>query len=93
MNEKLQALKALRAISIAIIDAVAGMGHTGAPAGIVYAALAMEGCTKLQFDNIMAGLCNAGFLRREGQVYFATGREIVAQNEPVKAGLSCGVQS
>lgn len=93
MNEKLQALKALRAIAAGIVEVVASEGHTGAPSGVIYAAMSVHGCTLQQFEGIMGGLVAAGFLRRDGVIYFATGREIVTQNEPVKAGLPCGVQS
>ncbi len=81
-------LSALRFISVAIIEACAAAGHTGVPGGILYAALASKGCTLEQFTGIMSGLVNAGFLRKDGDCYFATGREIVPVAPPVASGMA-----
>ncbi len=89
MNETpIAVLKALRLISVGIIEACAAAGHTGAPGGHLYAALASQGCTLEQFKGIMAGLVNAGFLRKSGDCYFATGREIVPVAAPVASGMA-----
>lgn len=80
--QNLQALKALRAICDAIVETVSAQGHTGAPAGVIYAALATQGCTLEQFNGIMAGIVSAGLLWKDGLTYFATGREVGASSAP-----------
>lgn len=92
---QIKQLMALRAISIAVIEAVEECGHTGAPAGVLYSVLSSHGCTKIQFDGLMRALVNAGYLRRDGLVYFSTGREIgaaptAATVESVKAAAPRG---
>lgn len=79
---QLKQLQALRAISIAVIEAVEECGHTGAPAGVLFAVLSAHGCSKIQFDGLMRALVNAGYLRKDGLVYFSTGREIGAAPKP-----------
>ena len=87
LADRAKALQALRKVAAGIIDAVAAMGHTGAPSGVLYAVLASQGCRIEQYDAVMSGLVQAGMLRKEGHVYFSTGRELVVKNEPVKVGL------
>jgi hypothetical protein len=79
---QLNQLKALRGVCCAVIEAVEECGHTGAPAGVLYSVLSSQGCNKSQFDGLMRGLCGAGYLRRDGMVYFATGKEIGAAPAP-----------
>lgn len=61
---------ALKAVADAIIDAVRAAGPTGAPGGILYAALMAYGATLQQYEQIMAGLVRAGMLRKSGELYF-----------------------
>lgn len=75
---QLKQLQALRAICCAVIEAVEECGHTGAPAGVLYSVLSSNGCSRNQFDGLMRGLVSAGYLRKDGLVYFSTGREIGA---------------
>ena len=62
-------VKALRAVADAITDTVREAGPFGAPGGVIYAALMAHGCTLHQFQQIMAGLVQAGRLTREGDLY------------------------
>lgn len=73
---QLKQLQALRGICCAIIEAVEECGHTGAPAGVLFSVLSANGCNKQQFDSLMRGLVATGYLRKDGLVYFSTGREI-----------------
>ena len=66
--------RALRAVADAIIEAVDLAGPMGAPAGVMYAALMASGITLPQFEQIMAGLCGAGKLRKQGHLYFVSGQ-------------------
>ena len=60
---------ALRGLAAAIVDAVKVAGPTGAPGGILYAALMAHGCTLGQFESIMGAMVSAGMLRKSGQCY------------------------
>lgn len=64
-------LRTLAAVSNAVIDSVKAAGPAGAPAGVVFAALSTQGCTKSQFDALMSALVATGWLRRHGDLYFA----------------------
>lgn len=61
---------ALRAILDAILEAVAAAGTTGAPGGVIYAALMAQGCSLSQYQTLMEGLVSVRRLRREGDLYF-----------------------
>ncbi len=61
---------ALREIARSILDTVKECGETGAPGGILYAGLMTAGCTFNQFNSIMGGLVNAGYLRLDTDVYY-----------------------
>ena len=63
---------ALRRIGKVIIEACDAAGGMGAPGGVMYAALMGQGCTLNQFQQIMAGLENAGMVARDGECYIAT---------------------
>lgn len=65
-----QQIAALRQIGRAIVESVRAAGETGAPGGILYAALMAQGCTLNQFEQIMAGMVRARVLTQEGHVYF-----------------------
>lgn len=71
----LQQIKVVRLLASAIIDSVAASGHTGAPGGHLYAALMAHGISLNQFEQIMSALVREGYLRKEGHVYFASGKE------------------
>lgn len=64
-----QQIKALRAVAAILVDAVREAGPTGAPAGLMYAAC-LGKLSLHQFQQIMAGLVQAGKLRRDGHLYF-----------------------
>lgn len=66
-------LHALRLIVRAVIDTVKETGDRGAPAGVLYAAMQAQGCSKNQFDSLMGALCHQGKLRYEPEsfLYFA----------------------
>jgi len=67
-------IRALRAVADAIIESIDLAGPQGAPAGVMYAALMSYGITLSQFEQIMAGLCGAGKLRKSGHLYFVAGQ-------------------
>lgn len=85
----IEQIKVLRLMASAIIEAVEASGHTGAPGGHLYAALMRTGMSLHQFEQIMETLTKKGFLRKEGHVYFSTGREfnpaLPASPSPVSA--------
>lgn len=63
---------ALRLIVSATVDAVKAAGPHGAPAGVIYAALMTQGCSKSQFDSLMGALVRTGKLTHdcEAHLYF-----------------------
>ena len=63
-------VKALRAVLDAILEAVAEAGPTGAPGGVIYAALMAQGCSLSQYQSLMDGLVSVRRLRRQGDLYF-----------------------
>ncbi|HEU0198565.1 MAG TPA: hypothetical protein VFQ88_15305 [Nevskiaceae bacterium] len=63
-------LRALRRISVAVVEAVDEAGPLGAPGGVLYAAMMQYGSTLQQFESLMGGLVKNGYLRREGELYF-----------------------
>lgn len=69
--------KVLRFIAGAVIEAVAAAGPTGAPGGILYAALMAHGCTYDQFTQIMGGLVQAKLLTKSGECYHIAKKEAV----------------
>ena len=62
-------IKLLLAIANAITEAVKAAGPTGAPGGVIYAALMAHGCTLAQYEQLMAGMVQAGKLTRHGDCY------------------------
>lgn len=84
-----QQFQLLRQVASAIIEAVESSGHAGAPAGVLYAALMGQGCTLIQFDGIMGGLVQAGFLRKDGDCYFSTGREFTPAMPQAPSPVGC----
>lgn len=60
---------ALRAIVSATIAAVKEAGPTGAPAGVLYAAMMAHGASKSQFDSLMGALVRAGKLSYDAGSY------------------------
>jgi hypothetical protein len=65
-----QQIQALRAVAMVFIDAVKAAGPGGAPAGVMFAACIGK-LTLSQFEQITAGLVNAGKLRKQGNLFFA----------------------
>lgn len=66
-------MNALRAIVVAVTEAVRAAGATGAPGGVLYAALMAQGCTLNQFESLMGALTRAGKLSKCGECYFVGG--------------------
>lgn len=71
MTPTREQVDALRGVLDAILDAVTASGPTGAPGGVIYAALMGQGCSLSQYQSMMAGLVSLGLLRRDGDLYFA----------------------
>ena len=61
----------IKAIADAIVAAVKEAGPTGAPGGVIYAALMAQGCTLVQFEHLMAALVATGKIRKDGDCYHA----------------------
>jgi hypothetical protein len=76
MKMTIEQIKALRAIAKAITETVALAGPLGAPGGHLYAALMSAGCTLNQFEQIMAGLVQSGYLAKRGECYFPGTKEM-----------------
>ena len=72
----LEQTKALRNIAVLVTEAVKESGPLGAPGGHIYAALMTQGCTLHQYEQIMAGLVRAGYLRKDGDCYHATEKSL-----------------
>ena len=60
-------------VADAVIQAVKAAGSTGAPGGIIYAALMAQGCSLEQYEVLTRTLVNVGMLRKSGQLYYAVG--------------------
>jgi len=56
-----------------VVTTIRETGDHGAPGGVIYSALIAQGCTKSQFDSLMAALVRKGQLRYEPEtfLYFA----------------------
>lgn len=65
--------QALRLIVSATVDAVRAAGPTGAPAGVLYAAMMGHGCTLSQFTSLMGALVRTGKVTQSdcGNLYYA----------------------
>jgi hypothetical protein len=64
-------MKLFRIIVTAILEAIHAAGPSGAPAGVLYAALMTTcGWTLSQFESAMGGLVRSGLVRRDGYLYF-----------------------
>mgnify|MGYP001005788984 CR=1 FL=1 len=64
--------QALRTIVGAVTEAIAAAGETGAPGGVLYAALMSQGCTLSQFESLMGALCRTGRIVKRGECYYAS---------------------
>ena len=73
--EQIDDLKAsiIQVVTDAIVEAVKAAGPTGAPGGVIYAALMTHGCTLEQYEAFMDALVRAGKLRKSGHLYFPVG--------------------
>lgn len=69
--DKTQAILALRATALAIVDVVKDAGPMGAPGGLIYLALMNKGASYDTYEQIMAGICDAGLIEKRGECYFA----------------------
>jgi hypothetical protein len=59
-------------IAKAVVETVQEAGATGAPSGILYAALMTRGFTIETFERLMALLVRTGLVIRRGDCYFVT---------------------
>ena len=86
---------ALRALAGAVLEAVDVAGDLGAPGGTLYAALMQCGCSFQQYQQIMAGMVNAGLLRMSGECYSTTdkGKVINARMHAQAARFGQGVRT
>jgi len=66
MSATKQAL-ALRTIADGILEIVS-MERNGLPAGVLYAILMGQGCTRQQFDSIIGAMTGAGLIQRKGDL-------------------------
>lgn len=64
--------RAIAGILDGIVDAVRAAGPLGCPAGVLYAALMVHGCTLDKFETIMGALVTAGRLTKKLDCYFTT---------------------
>jgi hypothetical protein len=72
-----QSKAALRVIAKAIIETVKESDSViGAPGGHLYAAMMRAGCTLNQFEQIMSGLVQFGYLAKRGDCYFPGTKEM-----------------
>ena len=70
MNPTPEQIQALRLIVSATLEAVQAAGPSGAPGGVIYAALMAQGASLSQYQSLMASLVRAGKLRQDGELYF-----------------------
>ncbi|WP_423680204.1 winged helix-turn-helix domain-containing protein [Undibacterium sp. WLHG33] len=67
-----QTKRTLANIMLYVLEAIHESGLTGAPGGIIYAALMQQGATLDQFNTLMGCLVKAGNVTHEDQVYRIT---------------------
>jgi len=75
-----QQIDLLQRLGLATLESIEAAGETGAPAGVLYAAMMAQGASKNQFDSFMAGLENKGMVSTEGLCYWVTdqGRQFMS---------------
>ena len=62
--------QALKLICDGIIESLK-TNPSGTPEGSLYAIMMSQGCTLEQFNAIISGLCDAGMIRKQGNLLFA----------------------
>jgi hypothetical protein len=62
--------QALKLICDGIIESLK-TNPAGTPEGLLYAILMTQGCTLEQFEAIIKALCDAGMIRKQGNLLFA----------------------
>lgn len=67
---KEQAMAILAQVARAIVETIEETGPTGTPGGLLYAALMNTGLSLDGFEQIMAGLVDAGRINRRGDLYY-----------------------
>ncbi|CAN7631474.1 hypothetical protein LJR189_004781 [Acidovorax delafieldii] len=65
-------IKAAQRIGLTVLEAIRDAGPTGAPSGVLYAALMGQGCTFSQYQSLMAPLERRGYVQLEHQCYTLT---------------------
>lgn len=64
--------RAILLLTQAVLETVNETMPSGAPGGPMYAAFMTKGMTLDQFESLMGGMVEAGFLEKRGQCYFIT---------------------
>ena len=67
-----EAVNVVRLLSDAIVETVSEAGPLGAPAGVLLVSFIAYGLGKRTFDAITDELVEAGKIRRDGDLFFAT---------------------
>lgn len=83
-----QQRKALTLVFDAILSAVSEAGPTGAPGGVIFAALSQAGCSLHTFQQMMGSLVSVGVLRREGECFFLIGNKMAALVRGLQGGAA-----
>lgn len=89
-------LDALILVGDAVVETVQEAGPLGAPAGPMYAAFMALGVDLQQFEALMAGLVQAGRLRKSGDLYYAIpdltsdGPQSDSSATPAESGAKAG---
>jgi hypothetical protein len=61
---------AIAQVLAALVETIKAAGPSGAPGGVMYAALMTQGCTLEQFEALMGCLVRSGVVRKSGNCYF-----------------------
>lgn len=67
-----QQIAAVQRIGLAVLETIAESGSTGAPGGVIYAALQAQGATYSQFESLMSGMVKTGMVTLEDDCYQIT---------------------
>lgn len=73
--------RAILLLTKAVLETVAETMPSGAPGGPMYAAFMTAGMSLDQFESLMGGMVEAGFLQKRDECYFITveGREFMGR--------------
>lgn len=65
-------IKGAQRIGLAVLEAIRDAGPMGAPSGVLYATLMVQGCTLSQYQSLMAPLERRGYVQLEDHCYTLT---------------------